>query len=166
MSRFRAFTLIAAAAVLGACSDSEKSPTSPSQPDASLQQQQQSAAAPQQVTAGMRKGSIMESQEGIGAEHTIRTCNARRTECITVFHSGNIVTRVLSEGAAQGPGYSRAHFYINGVRFAVSNSVRHVYGDVLFSNWYPRIRVAYGSVIKSDWRGSVYSPPGVATQRF
>ena len=165
MSRFRAFALISAVAVLGACSDSETSPTSPSQPDASLQQQQ-SATATQEVTAGVRKGSIMESQEGIGAEHTLRTCNRYRTECITIWHSGNLVTRVLSEGVAQGPGCSRVYFYVNGVLNVYSRPVCHNRGDVLFSNWYPRARAPFGTMFKSDWRGSAYSPPGVATQRF
>ncbi len=167
MSRFRTFVLIAAAAVLGACSDSDPtSPKGPSQPDASLQQQQGSSAATEQAVAGVRKGSTLNAEGDINTEHTLRTCNGIRTECITIFHTGNVVTRVLSEGAAQGRGCSRAYFYANGVLRAFSNVVCHVRGDVLFANWYPRARVPFGTMFKSDWRDSRYSPPGYATQRF
>jgi hypothetical protein len=100
------------------------------------------------------------------ADHRLRTCNGIRTECITIFHSGNVVTRVYSQGAAQGPACSRVFFYVNGVLRAYSNSVCHNRGDQLYANWYPRQRFAFGSLFKSDWRGSVNSPPGFATQRF
>ena len=166
MSRFRAFLMISAAAILGACSDSDPtSPTSPSQPEASFQQQG-SAAARQEAVAGVRKGTGLALEGDVTTQHTFRTCNRARTECITIFHSGNLVTRVLSEGAAQGSGCSRAYFYVNGVLNVYSNRVCHNRGDVLFSNWYPRARAPFGTLFKSDWRGSTWSPPGFATQRF
>ena len=174
MPRFRALVLIAAAAALGACSDDAKSPTAPTQPDASRQQQsieQQQAPTAEQGTAGVRKGSPLSTesintQDNITAQHTVRTCNRLRTECITVYHSGNVLTRIFSEGAAQGPGCSRAYFTVNGVLIARSGLVCHVRGDVLWWDLRLRLRVPYGSLLKTDWRGSAYSPPGAATQRF
>ena len=164
MARFRAFLLVSAAVVLGACSDETTSPTDPV--GAAPNTAQQQGASLGDVVVGVKRGAAGELQSGVGAEHNLRTCNGIRTECITLFHSGNYVGRVLSQGAAQGAGCSRVYFYVNGALRAYSGIVCHNRGDQLYANWYPRRSFAFGSLFKSDWRGSVNSPPGYATQRF
>jgi hypothetical protein len=169
MSRFRAFILVSAAVVLGACSDDTTSPPDPvgAAPNAAQQQStQQQNASSGDVVVGVKRGAAAELQSGLGAEHNLRTCNGIRTECITIFHSGNFVGRVLSQAAAQGAGCSRVYFYVNGALRAYSGVVCHNRGDQLYANWYPRRSFAFGSLFRSDWRGSPSSPPGYATQRF
>ena len=181
MSRIRTFLLVSAALVLGACSDETTSPTDPAgaAPNAAEQQGAQSqgtSAGTQGVTAGVKRGAAgelqreggaaAEGQNDVGAEHIVRTCNGIRTECITIYHTGTYVYRVLSQGAAQGAGCSRVYFSVNGTLRAYSGVVCHNRGDQLYANWYPRRHFAFGSLFKSDWRGSVNSPPGYATQRF
>jgi hypothetical protein len=172
MSRLRASLLVVATLVLGACSES-KAPTDPAAapPDAA-RQQAPAASSSEGVVAGIKKGAGLALEEdlttqgGPSGEHTVRTCNGPRTECITIYHSGNLVTRVYSQAAAQGPGCSRVYFSVNGGLRAYSNPVCHNRGDQLYANWYPRRRFAFGSLFKSDWRGSRWSPPGFATQWF
>ncbi len=164
MPRFRTFLLVSAAVVLGACSDETTSPTDPA--GAAPNAAQQQGASSGVVIAGVERGGAVKLSGDVTTQHNLRTCNAIRTECITLFHSGNFVGRVLSQGAAQGAGCSRVYFYVNGVLRAYSGLVCHNRGDLLYANWYPRRTFAFGSLFKSDWRGSVNSPPGFATQRF
>jgi hypothetical protein len=175
MPRFRALVLIAAAAVLGACSDAAKSPTAPAQPDAArqqqdlsqqgLQRQQSQSPAAEQGAVGAKKGSSL-STETARTESWARVCNRGRTECTTFYWTGNVITRVFAEGAAQGPGCSRDSFRVNGVLIAKSGLVCHVRGDVIWWDLRLRLRVPFGSILKTDWRGSVYSPPGYVAVRF
>ena len=149
MPRFRALVLIAAAAVLGACSDSAKSPTAPTQPDASRQQdiqqqqdlQQQSPAA-ELGTTGVKKGVSL-STESVRTASWARVCNGLRTECTTFYWTGNVITRVFAEGAAQGPGCSRDYFTVNGILIARSGLVCHVRGDVIWWDLRLRLRVPH-----------------------
>ena len=85
---------------------------------------------------------------------------------MTVYHSGNVITRVFAEGAAQGPGCSRDAFTVNGVLIARSGAVCHVRGDVIWWDLRLRLRVPFGALLKTDWRGSIYSPPGYVAVRF
>ena len=166
MSRFRTFFLVSAAVVLGACSDTQP-PTSPSDSDAAFRKQG-STQSSQQVTAGVKRGAALELQGDIGAEHVFRTCNRLRTECITIYHSGNFVSRVLSQAAAQGRGCSRVQFIVNGNLRALSSPFCHIRVDQLFAYWYPRRRFPFGSRFCSDWRlwSGSGAPPGFACQNF
>ncbi len=164
MTHFGALSLLSAALVLGACSETQ-SPTDPADAPSAARAEASGSGA---VVAGVKRGAGVALQEDVTTEHTVRTCNRLRTECITIFHNGNFVTRVLSQAAAQGRGCSRVFFYVNGNLRAFSSPVCHFRGDQLFANWYPRRRFNFGSRFCSDWR--LYSgggaPPGFACQNF
>jgi hypothetical protein len=172
------FLAVATLVAVAACSDSTapKSASAPPSPEASRQQdlqqqdlqqqdlQQQDLAA-ERGTTGVKKGSPL-SAESVRAQNWARVCNRLRTECTTFYWSGNIIYRVFAQGAAQGPGCSRDYFSVNGILIARSGLVCHVRGDVIWWDLRLRLRVPYGSLLKTDWRGSIYSPPGYVAVRF
>jgi hypothetical protein len=167
------FLAVATLVAVAACSDSTapKSASAPSSPEASRQQDIQQQQTPttqqgtEQGTTGVRKGSPLGLQS-VRTANWARVCNGLRTECTTFYWSGNVIYRVFAEGRAQGPGCSRDSFTVNGILIARSGLVCHVRGDVIWWDLRLRLRAPFGSILKTDRRGSIYSPPGYVAVRF
>jgi hypothetical protein len=156
MSRLRILSALAAALIVGACSDTQSPTTPESEPAPSGSEE----AIQNELRGEWGKASGAAAlQQGVEPQHSPWLCNSGRTECMRVVHTGTLIHRVEHEAIARGNGCSRSIIKIAGVRRGRSGFVCHVRNDILFYTWFVNERWTFNTRIQVDFTGGGSSSP-------
>lgn len=156
MSRSRILSALAAALILGACSDTQ-SPSTPQTEAGPVGEE----AIQNELQGVWGKAGDAAALKAAEPQHSPFLCNqsGRGPECMQVFHSGTLIRRVYHEGRARGTGCSRSVIKIAGVVRGRSGFVCHVRNDVIFFTWAVNERWSFGTRIQVDFTGGGTSSP-------